>query len=363
MSELTSAISVSQVAPHRAKSGYIISPVSDILFIIGAPLLAVLISLPLFAIPKSACMWTVLGQSRDIRHLFLLVFSEAHLVLVFFRSHGNEKIFRTYPLQFTLVPIVLLVSMTYSPYVFGIVGIVGVWWDVYHSSLQTFGFGRIYDAKQKNSPTAGRRLDYWMNLLLYTGPVLAGTNFVEHMNFTRAKLSIFEVDDSSFGELLYRSGPEFLILHQNYLTLSIIGIGIPFLVYYLYSYYRLQQQGYHVSWQKVCLYLITGSVSVYGWGFHSFFNAYWVMNFFHAVQYFAIVISTEKQNLSRLFRVDRFPYGAVIAGFWVVVLCFLYGWWGQYQATGTWMASLFVTTSIMHFWYDGFIWSVKKRQV
>ena len=63
----------------------------------------------------------------------------------------------------------------------GVVGVLAVWWDVYHSSLQTFGFGRIYDAKVKNNPTTGRRLDYWMNLFLYLGPVLAGAHFADHI--------------------------------------------------------------------------------------------------------------------------------------------------------------------------------------
>ena len=363
MSKLAEMLSVPQNKQPPARSGYIIGPVSDVLLIIGAPLVVMLISIPLFAIPKSACMWLVMGQKQDIRNLFSVVFIEAHLVLVFFRSHGNVNIFRAYPFRFTVIPLVLFASVDYSPYLFGIVGLVAVWWDVYHSSLQTFGFGRIYDAKQKNSPTAGRRLDYWMNLILYTGPVLAGAHFVEHLQTSQSNLNVFAVSPSFFGDLLYRQGHEFLSEHQIYITVSILTIGIPFLMYYLYSYFRLQQQGYRVSWQKVWLYVITGGVSIYVWGFHSFINAFWVMNFFHALQYFAIVLFTEHQNLSRLFRVDRFPFSSAIAGFWVVVLCLLYGFWGQHLANSHWMASLVMTTSIMHFWYDGFIWSVKKQQV
>jgi hypothetical protein len=30
-----------------------------------------------------------------------------------------------------------------------------VWWDVVHSSLQTFGLGRIYDARRGNPPALG----------------------------------------------------------------------------------------------------------------------------------------------------------------------------------------------------------------
>jgi hypothetical protein len=253
--------------------------------------------------------------------------------------------------------------MAFSPFLFGIVGVVAVWWDVYHSSLQTFGFGRIYDAKLKNSPTAGRRLDYWMNLFMYTGPVLAGTHFIDHLNIGREKLDVIAIQPGFLSELLSQSAPDFLVRHQGYFASAILMTGIPFLAYYLWSYYRLQQQGYHVSWQKIWLYIVTGSVSIYVWGFRSFFDAFWVMNFFHALQYFAIVAYTEKDNLSRLFRVERFPFGKLLASFWVVSLCMLYGWWAAFQVADTWMASLVLTTSIMHFWYDGFIWSVKKQQV
>ena len=38
--------------------------------------------------------------------------------------------------------------------------------------------------------------------------------------------------------------------------------------------------------------MITGCVSIYAWGFRSFIDAFWVMNFFHALQYFAIVLFT-----------------------------------------------------------------------
>jgi len=285
------------------------------------------------------------------------------LFLVFFRSHANAEIFRTYPIRFTVVPVALLFATALSPWIMGIVGVIAVWWDVYHSSLQTFGFGRIYDAKQKNSPVAGRRLDYWMNLILYTGPVLAGAHFAEHIHASCESLQFLAADPGAMADLLLQHGPAYLTTHQHYLTITILSIGVPFVIYYLYAYYRLWQQGYHVSWQKCWLLAITGSVSIYVWGFCRFIDAFWVMNFFHALQYFAIVGYTEQANLARLFRLDHFSYGKGLAIVWVVAICFLFGLWGGYYATGPWMNGIVLTTSIMHFWYDGFIWSVKKKQV
>jgi hypothetical protein len=348
---------------HRETSGFIIGPVADAILIIGAPLLALFIAIPLFAVDAQHFMWTILGQKTDIRQGFITAFIEGHLVLVYFRSHGNPQIFRNHPWRFTIIPAALMIGMASSPHLLGIIGVVAVWWDVYHSSLQTFGFGRIYDAKVKNNPSAGRLLDIWMNLFLYTGPVLAGAHFVDHIMHCQNSLTVFAMDQSFLSDLLGRRAPEFLVTHKDYLMVAVLSCGIPFVGYYLFSYYRLQQGGYRVSWQKVWLYIITGSVSIYAWGFRSFFDGFWVMNFFHALQYFAIVVFVEQKNLRSLFRVDRLRSGKFVASFWVVSLCMLYGLWVSTQATGSWMASFAMTTSIMHFWYDGFIWSVKKHQV
>ena len=41
-----------------------------------------------------------------------------------------------------------------------------------------------------------------------------------------------------------------------------------------------------------------------------------------------------------------------------------YGVWVESIDTDlTWLWTATLTVSIMHFWYDGFIWSVRKRQV
>ena len=56
------------------------------------------------------------------------------------------------------------------------------------------------------------------------------------------------------------------------------------------SRYRgYQRQGYRVSMQKVWLLASTALCSIYTWGFDSFGQAFFIMNFFHAWQYFALV--------------------------------------------------------------------------
>jgi hypothetical protein len=363
MSDIDSQLAMHPALTPSSKSGFIIGPVCDSLFIIGAPLVAVLVVIPLYKLPNAQFQYSDYGVVRDARQVFISTFIAAHLVLVYFRSHANGQIFRIYPWRFTVIPAALLVATVLSPWVMGLVGVITIWWDVYHSSLQTFGFGRIYDAKQKNNSLEGRKLDFWMNLVLYAGPVFAGAHFMDHVRQSRAQLTFLAADYSPLSDLLLDKSPDFLQRHQGYLTAMVLGLGLPFAVYYVYSYYRMHQRGYRVSWQKVWLMIITGAVSIFVWGFNSFLDAFFVMNFFHALQYFAIVWYTEQQNLTRVFRLDLFSFGKGLALLWLLLFCFLYGYWAEFEVKGTWGSGLAITTAIMHFWYDGFIWSVRKQQV
>jgi len=350
--------------PSKAPpSGYIIGPVCDSIFIIGAPILAVLVVIPLSIPSRSSFDYSLHGVTYDLRQVFIGAFIAAHLVLVFFRSHINAEVFRRHRFRFTVVPAALLIGTALSPWILGLVGVVTVWWDVYHSSLQTFGFCRIYDAKQRNNPAAGRRLDYWMNLFLYTGPILAGVHFMDHVRTSRSQLTFLMADRGDLSTLLLEKIPGYLEQNQTYLSMAVLAVGLPFLIYYLVSYYRLYREGYHVSWQKVSLLCATGSVSIYAWGFTRILDAFFVMNFFHALQYFAIVWFTEQKNMTRAFRLNRFSFGKGLALSWIVILCFLYGLWIEHHVTGTWGTGLGLTVAIMHFWYDGFIWSVSKKHV
>ena len=93
---------------------------------------------PLFWFERSLFEVSIQSNTVDLRQLFILAFVNAHLFLVFFRSHANQNIFRLYPMRFIAVPVGLFSLGCASPAVLGIMGQVAVWWDVYHSSLQTF---------------------------------------------------------------------------------------------------------------------------------------------------------------------------------------------------------------------------------
>jgi hypothetical protein len=122
-----------------------------------------------------------MGTQAAFAGVFIGTFIFAHLAAVGFRSHLNPQITRRNPLRFTLVPLALLVACGLSPWVLVITSVVATFWDVYHSSMQTFGLGRIYDMRTGNDPRAGRRLDMIFNLFLYAGPIAAGITLMDHV--------------------------------------------------------------------------------------------------------------------------------------------------------------------------------------
>ncbi|MDF1664460.1 MAG: hypothetical protein P1V97_22035 [Planctomycetota bacterium] len=342
-----------------ANKGYIVGRVYDNLFFIYSPLIALAIGYVLSISVFSEMTFSIFGQSRNGVYLFTELFTAAHIFIVFFRSHGNQTVFRSHPYRFTIIPIVLFSAMLFSTWVFLITAVVAVWWDVYHSGMQTFGLGRIYDARAGNDPLVGRRLDMMLNTVLYLGPVLAGVSFYSHLQH----FEIFsEVNSVFFTEL-----PLDLVIggKDEIIRTFVFIIGIPFIVLYLFAYRRLSLNGYNVSWQKVTLFAITGFCSVFTWGFNSFGQAFFIMNFFHALQYFAIVWMSEKKTMSELFRLDEAGKYRIRTLFLFLLIAFSYGMFKAAlpKDAPRYLLAFALVCSIMHFWWDGFIWSVRKKQI
>ena len=181
-------------------------------------------------------------------------------VIVFFRSHGNPDIFRLHPFRFVWIPPLLYLALLSSRWILVSAAVLVTFWDVYHSALQTFGLARIYDRRQGNDPNVGRRLDWWLNLLLYAGPILAGVTMIDHFD----DFEQFE----TVGATFFTAVPAFMTGHQRYFTWAVVVGGSLFLTYYVFAYAKLSKQGYCVSPLKTFLLASTGFCSIYTWGFN-----------------------------------------------------------------------------------------------
>ena len=335
---------------------YIVGPAFDWTFFLLPPLLALALGIAIAGTPITEHAFLVNGDATTAAGIFVGALIHAHLVAVFVRSHGNPTIFSQHRKRFLIVPPLLWLLLVASPEAAVTATVIATFWDAWHSGAQTFGLGRIYDQRHGNPPELGRRLDYWLNQLLYLGPILGGVSLIDHLD------SLEEYE--SVGAMVLASVPAQTIGYQRWLTYALLVGGALFLVAYVVVHARLARRGYRVPLPKLFLYVTTGVCSIYTWGFNSFGEAFFIMNFFHAVQYLALVWTSEQRTMTRLLRLEGRRGGRV--GTLVVYLGAVaaYGLFADLldgDITSLWALTMVV--SLMHFWYDGFIWSVRRRQV
>ena len=339
-----------------ARSSYIVGPVYDWAFFLGPPVLALLLGIGIAGTRFDAQPFQLFGRSTTGAALALGTLVHAHLVAVFVRSHGNPEVFRRYRYRFLLVPVLLFAAVRSAPVMAVAATVVATFWDVWHSGAQTFGLGRIYDRNAGNPPHTARWLDFFLNQLLYAGPILAGVTMIDHFN-------VF-ADFEEVGATFLTGVPAFMERTHSLWRLGVVGAGTAFVLVYLVWHWRLRRSGYRPSPYKVLLVASTGLCSIYCWGFDSWGEAFFVMNLLHAVQYLALMWATEHRRL--LERLRSTPLGArkgvLLGAFLIAVLS--YGAFAQLldpKAETLWAVTIVV--SLLHFWYDGFIWSVRRAEV
>jgi len=344
-------------APLFARDKAILNPVADAVLFYTTPLWCVLLFWALSDTP----LWYTM-EAFDYQHgplSFLAgVLTTSHLLAVVFRSHVNQSVFRQWPLRFTVIPVLLFIALSMSLWFLVIAAVIAVFWDVYHGAMQNFGLSRIFDSRMGNDPKAGRLLDSMMSLVLYAGPILSGVTLAFHAesfnNFAEIGLYALTVVPTEV------TGHAVLI---RWVTMS--GC-LLFIGFYIAAYWNLARQGYKVSPQKVILMASTGLASVIAWGFNPAAIAFAAMNLFHAIQYYGILYAREGKTLSSTFRFNGLP--KALRGILVCAILFIptlaFGVW-EFFATPGWdmILALILTVTLMHYWYDGFVWSVRKKQV
>jgi hypothetical protein len=337
---------------HR-RTPFIVGPVYDWVFFLGPPMMSLFLGIMVSDSWLANDVLTLADEHDTLVGFFIGTMIHAHLIAVVVRSHGNVDIRRRYPVRFFVVPVLLWIAIISSPWVAIACTVLATWWDVWHSGAQTFGFARIYERNHGTPPELGRKLDFWLNQLLYAGPILAGASLYDH-------LDDFE-NFASLGSALFSSVPTRVLAHRAWLLCAVFGVGTAFLIFYVLSYWRLARQGWRPPWLKVWLLASTGAVSIYTWGFNSWGQAFLIMNLFHAVQYLGLVWAMEGQRMASWMRLPGRPRLALLL-FLAVALAYGLG----VQAldagfTALWAVTLVV--SLMHFWYDAFVWSVRRAQV
>ena len=278
------------------------------------------------------------------------VLTWAHLIAVAPRAYLNREVFAAYRRRLTLVPALLLTLLLASPSALVIAGVVGIAWDVHHSAMQNFGFARLYDMKAGNPPALLRATDLRFNWLLYVGPLFAGAALPLHLDH------LMELRATPLAALT--ALPGIFEAHSAGVRGAAILAYAGVLAWTVMDYAAAVRNGYRIPVHKLAALAASGTVSILAWGFAPPVVALAIINLYHAVQYFALVWLKEGRGM-------RGQRGAVPAALVFGGSCALFGL--AYAAAADrdpkWILAPFIACSLLHFWFDGFVWSVRRKQV
>ena len=339
-------LSGSLADPSRA----ILGPKRDALLFWGAPLAAFLFVQLWLRGWDSLAPATVSSNAVVALFGFVSVLTWAHLIAVVPRAYLNPEVFAAYKLRLTIVPVLLLAALFMSHTILVAAAVLAVFWDVHHSAMQNFGFARIYDMKAGNAPNQLRATDLRLNWMLYVGPLAAGAALATHTVYFR------QFDGTALGALTSLPGVldgahEGIRLAAMLAYAGVIGWAVV-------DYARAIRAGYRLPAHKLATLVVTGAVSVLAWGFSPPLVALAAINLYHAVQYFALVWVKEGGRMQGRGTALR-------AALLFALGCALFGLAYAAAVSGkpTLFVAPFIACSLLHFWYDSFVWSVRKRQV
>lgn len=335
---------------------YVSSRRVDNLLIIGSPLIALLI-IAVVCEPRLKS-GEFLYNAKTPQWLLIIagLLTHSHILMVFLRSHMNAGVYKRFPVRFTGIPLIMLAAMWASPVVFGIMSFVAIYWDEWHSLMQTFGFGRIYDAKMGNDLNTGRKLDIGMCFVLGLLPHAIALTFLPEAVRVDGLHGFLDLDravSEKYGHLL------------STLQVPLISFGICYVLYYIHHYQKLIKNGYKFPMPKLALFTTTGLSAVVIASFYSIADAAIFGNIYHAIQYYFIVYVSEGALVSRKFKIKENKKLTGLLLFLIIISITIL--FSMVRArTGHilgFIGSFWLLTSLLHFWYDGFIWSVRKQDV
>ena len=338
---------VPTVLPKR--NLWILSSWRDLILYVGTPILLI----PLFTVAQAR--WS----AQEI-YLFVAAFGAlGHHLPGMIRAYGDRALFERFKWRFIIAPI-FLVAVCVGFYFWDIntnpVVMIVFLWGVWHGMMQTYGFGRIYDAKIGSFASATRRLDFAMCAIWFAAGVI---------------LSPARMTDTLEG--LYGCGLPFIspagihVLQQTF-WIAAIGVAIIWLGNYVWMWTSGTRQN------PVKLALFATSIAFWWYcnnGVANILAGIALFEVFHDVQYLSIVWiynrnRVEKDSSIGGFMRFIFRRSGSLMGLYVgLVLAYgSIGYLNSYLSVDTItrvLTGIVAASGLLHFYYDGFIWKVREK--
>lgn len=334
------------------KNTYIYSPWFDRIFFIFSPFVALSFVLLICEPRKSHGSFIIPQETYTSKMLvyWVLVLTFVHIFPVFIRSYFNKTIFNRFRKRFLWAPLIIFLSLAVSPWFFGIMFLVAIEWDEIHTLLQSFGFGRIYDSKVGSDPTTGRKLDMGLCFFFEYLPHLILLTFMPEREYL-GELKYFIPGIENFSDVVPA------------LKVPLIGLSVLYLGYYLCKYYHYSKNGYQISRNKILMYSSTFiATQIVIWNY-TVVEATVMGNIYHAIQYLAIVWVSEKDHVHTTLNKKGLKVSLGFISIFLLLLFFMLGILREKTQYLPVLAAFWLSLSLLHFWYDGFIWSVKKKDI
>ncbi|MFK7959449.1 MAG: tetratricopeptide repeat protein [Phycisphaerales bacterium] len=320
--------------------------------------LALIVATPLLIIP----LFFGATQVTDIQSLalYILAFGAlGHHLPGMMRAYGDKGLFREFRLRFILAPIALAAACIFLFWNNLRVAILVIYvWGLWHGLMQTYGFVRIYDAKAGSVRPVTQKLDFAMCIAWFlTGVLMSPARRYQLVEYYHVNVG---------GPL-----PPEAILH----AIPWVAVGATALITlaFLVNHVRLARAGESPSHVK--LILLATSFGFWWWA-NMFFSNMLVgvilFEVFHDVQYLTIVwvfnqARAKKDPNAGGFTRFLFKRGGMLVGLYVG-LVFAYGSL-RFVERGiddanmkSALAGLLAASTLLHFYYDGFIWKFRKKQ-
>lgn len=249
-----------------------------------------------------------------------------------------------------------------------------VLWDPWHFLRQHYGFMRIYDRPNAAPRTLAANMDLWLCATWFAHIMVASGSWLPDLLrdlYINAGITV----------MLGITADALAVLA----TLTAFLCGAMTAAYVAYLFWCLRQ-GYFISLAKLALFAITFGVMYLtytpnewmqslapGWTFKVGFAAVGIV---HMTQYLAIVWrynrtlakspARAREGLFRRWHNSTTTWIACVLGAGYVLVCLLYGDLLTTKHEGRWLMSILLaigfTSTLMHYYFDGFIWKVRHKQ-
>lgn len=368
------AASARSTVGQLPRQRWVLTPVQDGLFIIAAPLLSLAFALAAFALlPAERAATLVL-----VTHVVLTV---AHHMPTYIRLYGDLDTFGAARWRYLLSPLMpFSIALGVLVYLHGkgwgfeqffFLFIVLSIWDPYHFLMQHYGFVRIYDRGNAAPQALAAGMDRWLCVAWMVWLLLASSAWLP---------DLLDDIDTQLGWSLLAHVPVDAIRALTMLAGAVAGgMSLVYIGYLLYC----RRQGWFVSPAKIALLVLTfGAMYLCytpnaairalapGWSFKVGFATVGIV---HMTQYLAIVWRYNRTLVSRdrahtrsgLFRWLHSRGTGWAAGAYVL-FCLAYGETLTTGFSSDWITmpilALGFTSTLMHYYYDGFIWKLRQPQ-